>query len=69
MADLFQKLVQSDKQIRAEMNERFSKEKAELQVEWQIAHKVELEEFAIKMERERENALAVLKNINSGQHN
>jgi len=33
MADLFQKMVQCDKQIRSELMEKFTKEKYDLEVE------------------------------------
>ncbi len=36
LADMFQKMVQCDKQVRSEMQEKFNEEKCELDSKWYI---------------------------------
>lgn len=59
MADLFQKMVQCDKQIRNEMEEKYEKEKIDLESELDTRHKMELESLRAVMEREQDHAIAV----------
>jgi chromosome segregation ATPase len=53
MADLFQKMVQCDKQIRSEMLEKFTKEKYDLEAEWIAQRNMEMEALRVMMDREQ----------------
>jgi chromosome segregation ATPase len=53
MADLFQKMVQCDKQIRSEMLEKFTKEKYDLEAEWITQHNLEMEGLRVMLDREQ----------------
>ncbi|KAL2912999.1 hypothetical protein HK105_207454 [Polyrhizophydium stewartii] len=62
-ADLFQKMVHIDRQIRGEMQEKFQKEKSDLENQWRDQHQDDLEQLreALAQQHEQELDVAVAK--------
>ncbi|KAI8894548.1 hypothetical protein BC833DRAFT_660816 [Globomyces pollinis-pini] len=54
LADLFQKMVQCDKQIRSEMAEKYTKEKYDLEAEWNTRNQANLEMMKKRLDEQYE---------------
>ena len=56
---MFQKMVQVDKQVREEMNEKFENDTKEMQQNWNEQHLLSMEQQRVQLEAKFSNNLAV----------
>lgn len=60
LADLFQKMVQCDRQIRGEMTEQFAKERFDLETQLTEQHRLEIDSLKNNLENAQIAALSVI---------